>query len=281
MAGYSAPRAAVLLLALPLLISGVLGISVLIEPDAIQDGGPISISLSNVSDGSLLNITLTAGFSPSRGNSWLNFTNWNYPFALQGGRVTVSGRNVERITLYVQAGNTLKSAPPKGGTGIVALEIPLDIQPVMYHDFRIGYEVHNETMPVVLTLIQQGTKAGAERDAVLTPSIVGVGDGNLTVEVFANQILQDEGEIRVQIAPLPTPAPENTTATPTPVRTTTVTTPPAPTPARSTPSPSPSAPATTTPVPAPSPEGPFPWVVVFAAAIVVISLIADYFIMKD
>jgi len=280
-ARFPAPLPAAVLLALPLLISAVLGIGVQIQPDSIQEGSPISITLSNVTDGLYLNTTLTAAFPPAPGISWLNFTNWNYPFALRGGTVMVSGQNVNRITLLVRVGSMIKGAPPKPGTGNITVEIPMDILPSVYHDFRIGYEVHNASAPLIFTLVQQGAKAGPE-DAVLTPSVIGVGDGNLTVKILTNGTLQASKEIRIlKTAPLPTPAPGNTTVTlspaPTPSPTTLPATPPPP-PVRS-PPPGPS--VAPSPVPAPSPGSPSPWIIGFIATVIIIALVADYLLLKD
>ncbi|MDD1664045.1 MAG: hypothetical protein LUQ32_01710 [Methanomicrobiales archaeon] len=275
------PRPAALLLALPFLISAVLGIGVQIQPDIIQDGGPISITLSNVTDGYNLNTTLAAAFAPVPGVSWLNFTNWNYPFALDGGMVTVRGQNVNRITLIVRAGGVIKGAPPKPGTGDVTVELPMDFPPSLFHDFRIGYEVHNASAPLMFTLVQQGTKAGPE-DAVLTPSIIGVKEGNLTVKILTNGTLQGSKEIRIrESVPLPTPTEGNTTVTPSPSPTPPRTTLPVTTPPTPVPSPSVSPPVAPSPLPLPSPEGPSPWIIVYIAVIIIVTILADYIILKD
>jgi hypothetical protein len=274
-------RPAAALLAIPFLISAVLGIGVQIQPDTIQEGSPISITLSNVTDGYHLNTTLTATFPPASRVSWLNFTNWYYPFALEGGLVTVTGQNVNRITLLVRVGSTLKGAPPKPGTGNITVELPMDLLPSLYHDFRIGYEVHDISAPLMFTLVQQGTKVGPE-DAVLTPSIIGVGEGNLTVMILTNGTLEDRKEIRVlESAPLPTPTAEITTGTQSPTPTVSSTTPPVTTTPAPVPSPSVSPPVTPTPLPAPSPESSFPWIIIYVAVIIIVTIVADYFIMKD
>ncbi|MDD1668339.1 MAG: hypothetical protein LUO97_00915 [Methanomicrobiales archaeon] len=284
-------RPAVLLLALPLLFSAVLAIGVQIQPDLIKDGGPISITLSNVTDGYTLNMTLVAAFAPLPGISWLNFTNWDYPFALNGGKVTVRGQNVERITLIVRSGSTIKSAPPTPGTGDITVELPIDIPESVYHDFRIGYEVHNTSAPLMIALVQQGRKTGS-MDAILTPSIIGVKEGNLTVKILANGTLQGSKEIRIlETLPLPTPTEGNATATQTPASSPSATPPPgtspttSPPPRTSVPTPPASPPATTTPVSPPaspaSPEGGFPWIVVYVAFIIIVAILADYLILKD
>ena len=71
------PRLAAVLLALPLIFSAALGIGVLIQPDSIVEGGQISITLSNVTDGSVLNTTLVSSFPAASSTSWFNITNWN------------------------------------------------------------------------------------------------------------------------------------------------------------------------------------------------------------
>jgi hypothetical protein len=275
------PRPAAVLLVLPFLISAVLGIGVQIQPDIIQDGGPISITLSNVTDGYNLDTTLVATFPVSKGSSWFNITNWNYPFNLEGGMVKVSGQNVNRLTLLVRVGSIIKGAPPKPGTGNITVELPMDFLPSVYYDFRIGYEVHNASAPHMITLVQQGTKAGPE-DAVLTPSIIGVNEGNLTVKILTNGILQGSKEIRIQESvPLPTPIEGNTTITRSPVPTPPET--PLPVTTHSTPvsSPSVSPPVAPSPLPLPSPEGLSPWIIVYAAVIIIVTVLADYILLKD
>jgi hypothetical protein len=270
------------LLALPLLFPAVLGIGVQIQPDAMEDRNPISISLSNMTDGYSLNITLTATFIPAQNTSWLNFTDWNYPFTLDGGGVSVSGRNVNQLTLLIQAGNTLKTRR-ETGTGNITMGVPMDFPAVLYHDFRIGYEVHSPGAPLVLSLTQQGSKAGPE-DAVITPTVLGIEEGNLTVEVLANDTLQAEKEIRIlETAPLPTTTVEaNATVSPSPAPTTSPpTTRPATTRSTPKPSPTPSPSVTPSPVPPATPGGISPWILGYITVIIVIALVADYLLLRD
>jgi hypothetical protein len=302
MAGFSAPRALLLLLLLPLILTAVLGIEVIIEPDAIMDGGLVAISLSNVTDGYSLNITLTATFPPAQGTSWLNITDWNYPFALQRGKVMVRGRNVNRITFLTWAGGTLKTSR-ETGAGNVNAEIPLDIQPGLFNDFLIGYEVHNASNPLTISLVQQGIKMGPVEEAIISPTLMGIGEGNLSVQVSADGILVGGKEIPVlSEVPLPVPM-ENTTATPASETVPPATEPSETTPASpaSTPPPAPpatllSGPETPSPPPASTPPappaaplpgletpsgGPSPFIIIFGAAIIVITLISDYLLLKD
>jgi hypothetical protein len=277
MAGCSAPRAAILLLALPLILSAVLGIGVEIQPDTIGDRNPISITLSNVTDGLSFNVTITATFLPSPDTSWLNLTNWIYPFALHGGGATVSGQNVNQLTLLVRSGSTLRTRRDSGA-GNITLVTPLDFPAVLYHDFRLGYEAHDPDAPLTLTLIQQGTKAGPD-DAVLTPSIFGIREGNLTVKVLTNGTLQASKEIRVlEAEPSPTPT------TPAPLSPT-PTAPPETIPAPTSPAPivplSPSPTVTSSPAPATETGSPSPWILGFVTIIILIALIADYLLLKD
>ena len=281
---------------------------VAIEPAGIVDGDQLSITLLNVTDGTLLNTTLTAAFQPVPGVTWLNITNWNYPFALTQGKVTVSAGNANQVVFLVRAGGTYLMRRDTG-TGNITLDIPLDLQPLTIHDFRIGYEIHNAKAPLVFTLVQQGVKVGEETDANLTPSLAGLGEGKVTVAVLANGTFQGGKEIQVFGAgsPLPT-APqviETTTPSPVPTETATVlpeTTPPEPAPPE-TPPPAPTppeaTPAGTTPPPArPSPPqvtpattppaaplagetGPSPFVLGYAAIIILVAVIADYILLKD
>jgi hypothetical protein len=272
MAGCSAPRAAILLLALPLILSAVLGIGVEIQPDTIGDRNPISITLSNVTDGLSFNVTITATFLPSPDTSWLNLTNWIYPFALHGGGATVSGQNVNQLTLLVRSGSTLRTRRDSGA-GNITLVTPLDFPAVLYHDFRLGYEAHDPDAPLTLTLIQQGTKAGPD-DAVLTPSIFGIREGNLTVKVLTNGTLQASKGIRVlEAAPSPTPTEETRTAPPTTLPAPISTAPVLP--------PSPSPAVTSSPGPGTETGIPSPWLIGFVTIIILIALIADYLLLKD
>jgi hypothetical protein len=275
---------AALLLALPLLFSAALAVGVQIEPAAISEGNPVSVTLLNFTDGYVLNTTLIFAFQPSSSGSWVNITNWKNAFALTGGDVTVTGENVNRITLLVRAGSSLKSAPPKPGTGTISLTLPLDFPAEIYYDYRIQYEVHNASRPLTFTLTQEGIKAGPD-DSTFTPSIFGVREGTLTVEILANGTLQASRVINVtQVLPATIPSPGTTTATPPPS--------PAPTTVPAIPTPETTVPATmNTPVQTPSPtaapapvagpEAPSPGILGFATVIVIIAIIADYILLKD
>jgi hypothetical protein len=92
----------------------------------------------------------------------------------------------------------------ESGTGAISLEIPMDLEPFTFHDFRIGYEVHNASTPLTFTLIQQGTKMGAETDAVLTPSIIGAREGSLALVVMENSTLVNRTVIQI-VKPAPPP----------------------------------------------------------------------------
>jgi hypothetical protein len=311
MAGSPAPRACAFLLAVPLLFAAVLGIGALVGPDTIEDGNPITISVSGVTDGYILNTTLTATYLPSPGVEWLNLTNWKYPFALGNGSVMVRGQNVNLLTLLVQTGGTVRTGRDTG-TGNITKEIFLDVPAATTQDIRIAYKVHKASDPMVFTVFQHGTKAGTAEEALLTPSITGISEGDLSVQVLANDTLLASKEIRVLgaapppvpttevtvIAPSPSPAQpapaliEATPSLPAPIPSESPSSSPSPTPVPATPQP----PATTrplpvrtpphspaaTPSPGPaSPGTPFPWIMGYAAVIIVIAPIADYLFMKD
>ena len=277
---------AVALAAVPLLISAVLAIGVQVQPGNITDGSQISISLSNVTDGYILNTTVIAGFTPVTSPSWFNITNWRYSFGLGNGNVTVIGQNVNRIRLLVRAGTSLRTAE-NTGTGNIYLAIPMDILPELYYDYRVLYEVHDPDLPITLAVIQQGSKAGPD-ESQFDPSIYGVKEGNLTVEESTNGILQASRVIRVGVFP-ETPVP--TTAVPGGTRSPTPTTPETtvsgtPTPASPRPT-APRSPPPTTPSPtsSPAPEGglggPALVLLGFVAVIVIIAVVADYFLLRD
>ncbi|MDD1665693.1 MAG: hypothetical protein LUQ32_10085 [Methanomicrobiales archaeon] len=270
------PRPAAVLLALPLLFSAVLGIGVVIQPDSIMEGNQISITLSNVTDGYTLNTTLVSTFPAVSSTSWFNVTNWRYPFTLKGGNVLVSGQNVNRITLLIRAGSSIQGAPPKPGTGDITVELPMDILTGVYYDYRVLYEVHNASAPVTITLIQQGSKAGPDV-SVSTPYIYGADGGNLTIEVLANGTLEGSQVVRVgNPAPTPATTPQVTTVPRSPTPPTISTTPPAtPSPPVETPSVPP------TPPPTPGSVSFSPWIIGYAAIVIVITILADYFIMRD
>jgi hypothetical protein len=273
------PRPWAVLLVLPLLFSAVLGLGVEIQPDAITEGSPISITLSNVTDGLALNTTLVSSFPAASSTSWFNITNWMYSFGLEEGNVTVIGENVNRIMLLVRAGSGLRRAEGTG-TGNIIVGLPLDLLTGVYYDYRILYEVHNFTAPVRITLIQQGSKVGPD-DSVSTPSIYGVGEGNLTLEVLANGTLEERRVVRVGTpATIPATTPQitgNQSPTPPTVSGTVpaTTLPATPNPPVQTTSVPP------TPPPTPGPEGLSPWIIGFAALVIIIALLADYFIMRD
>lgn len=302
MAGYSFPKAVLLLVALPLLAPAVLGAGVVIGPDSIVDRGSISLSFTNVTNGTGLSTTLAMSFPPAQGVTWFNLTNWNYPFALSQGKVTVSAENVNMLMLLVRSGSTFQTRRVTG-TGNISVEIPLEFQPLTFYDFLIGYEVHSEKAPLVFTVVHRGYKDGAATDVHLIPSLIGVGDGNLTVSVLANATSLGSRVIRVySTAPPPTPAPVNTTAAPSPVTATPAQTTPAaatPSPAGTTPAPTVTTPSShgttpvrTTPVTAPptaaaSPAapaeepGPSLLIIAYVAIVILITAIADYVLLKD
>lgn len=300
MAGYSFPRAVFLLALLPLLAPVVLATGVVIGPDSIVDRGAISLSYTNVTNGTRLSTNMTAAFSPAVGVTWLNLTNWNYPFALRQGRVMVTGQNVNQLLLLVRVGGTFLTRRDTG-TGNISVEIPMDFQPYTFHDIRVGYEVHSTKAPLVLTIVQQGFKDGQVEDANITPSVIGAAGGNLTVSAAANNTVLGTKVIRV-LSAIPTPPPVSTTATPaaettapataTPVETTPAT-------AGSTPAPEITSPATsrTTAVPAITVAAPpgatetpgnpaedtglSPFILVYVATIILVAVVADYLLLKD
>ncbi len=289
MAGPSARGAALLIFLLSVLVLPALGIGVEVSPESIQDMNPFSINITDVTDGTSLGIGLTANFRPTSGTTWLNITGWNYPFALTGGRVSVTGRNVNQMIFMVRAGNTLRTLRGSGA-GNVTLEIPLDVQPLVYHDFLIGYEIHDGNAPLTFSLGQQGVKQGMETGALLTPSVIGIREGNLTVLVFANGSLQGSGSLMV-LEELP-PTPEETgNVTPEPTVSETPSLPPTtqtPLPSETPGTPEPSRPAPqetlTTPPPAETADvtsGPSPWILAYGAAVVIITLVADYLLLRD
>ena len=284
-------RAVSVLFVLPLLFAAVLGIGVLIQPVSVMDGNPISVSLTNITDGYSLGTTLTATFPPTTSTSWFNITNWKYSFALQSGNLTVTGKNVNRIMLLVRSGTTFHMAEDTG-TGVITVSLPTDILPGVYYDYRILYEVHNASAPVSISLTQQGSKTGPD-DSVSIPVIYGANGGNLAVEVRANGTLEGSQGILVGSTPvLPSTPTQGTTVPagsppPTVSVTATGTMPPATTtpPVTTTPVQAPSIETTTTVPPAttpvPGPGGIAPFIIGFAVVVIILAILADYFIMRD
>ncbi|HTY53154.1 MAG TPA: hypothetical protein VMB35_08160 [Methanomicrobiales archaeon] len=282
------------LLAFPLVVSAALGAGMQVQPAAIGDGSPISLSFANVTDGDVLAVTLAASFHAPSSPAWFNVTNWRYAFGIQGGNITVTGTNVNRVMLLSREGTTIRRAE-NTGTGNIQVMLPVEIQPGVYYDYRVLYEVHASGDPVSITIVQQGTKAGAD-DSSSTPSIFGVGEGNLTISSTDNGIPVGMAQVLVG-SNLPVPVPENTTATTPGVPETTGTpgasgTPPASlTPPAVTATGPPTtvmvtaAPAGQTPAPGPVDTQPPGWfftmITGFALVIIVISVIADYLIMRD
>jgi hypothetical protein len=285
--GSPGKRALVLLLVLPVLASAVLGNGVLIQPDTIVDGNQFSFILTGIPDGNSINATLVATFPAASPTSWFNITNWKYDFSLQKGNIAVIGGNVNRIILLVRVGSTFRMAEDTGA-GNIRVEIPMDILSDVYHDYRIMYEVHNSSVPVSITIIQAGSKVGPE-DSASTPFIAGAGGGNLYLEVLVNGALEGSQAIRVNHpSALPTNTPQITTV---------------PQPTSQTPSPSPptisvTVPGTTFPVipnppaqttlvpptllPTQGPEGgASPWIIGYASLVIVITILADYYLLKD
>jgi len=283
------------LLAFPLVVSAALGAGMQVQPAAIGDGSPISLSFANVTDGDVLAVTLAASFHAPSSPAWFNVTNWRYAFGIQGGNITVTGTNVNRVMLLSREGTTIRRAE-NTGTGNIQVMLPVEIQPGMYYDYRVLYEVHASADPVSITIVQHGTKAGPD-DSSSTPSIFGVGEGNLTVSATDNGIPVGMAQVLVG-SNLPVPMPGNTTAT-TPGVPETTGTPGTP---ALTPPTSPIPPAVTaiqpptaamvtaapvgqTPSPGPVDAQPPDWfftmITMFALVIIVISVIADYLIMRD
>jgi len=277
------PPSIAALLAIPLLFSAVLATGFQVAPASTSDGNPVSITLSNVTDGYDLNTTLVFTFPVTSPDSWLNITGWMNAFSLTDGNVTVTGENVNLITPFVRAGSTLRSTSPQGGTGYITLLIPMDLPADTYLDYRIRYVVHNTSLPLTLVLTQQGIKAGAD-DSVSTPTITGVGEGNMTVEVTANGALLPAQVVRF-VSAVPTPAATLVTpqVTPSPAPTAAPTTMPtlvATTREATLPS-TPVTPVQGTPVPVPGPEGPSPGILGYAIVILIIAILGDYILLKD
>ena len=273
----------VLLLLLPVFVTAALAIGVQIQPGSIVDGNPISVTLSNVTDGYTLSTTLVSTFPATSHTNWLNITNWRYDFDLQKGNITVIGENVNRIRLVVRVGSTLRTAEDTGAGNII-VGIPMDILTGVYYDYRILYQVHNASAPVTITLIQQGIKMGTD-DSVSTPSIYGVGGGNIALEVRANGILEGgqgisvalPGTMTANTTPQITPGSQPPTQQPsvsTTVPGTTLPATPSP-PVQTTPPVSPS------PPPPPGPQSLSPFIIGYAGLIILITILADYFIMRD
>jgi hypothetical protein len=157
----------------------------------------------------------------------------------------------------------------------------MDILTGVYYDYLVLYEVHNASAPVTITLIQQGRKVGTD-DSVSTPFIYGADGGNMTLKVLVNGTLEASQVVRVgnrttipATTPQITQGPEPPTPPPVTATVPRTTIPATPSPPVQTPS------LPRTPPATPGPEGLSPGIIGYAAVIIIVAILADYFLLKD
>jgi len=196
------------------------GTAVTLSPTTVSPGDAITITITDLPDGSDFALEITSDDLISSGAEWYNLTNFQMPFSLKCGELCVVGGNVNSIFFEAKKGGVTQSVT-KEGAGSVTISETRDINQGTYEYIRIRGAVADPDAPASVDLSFSGEKHG-DNDSEFEFAIEGASSGTVEVAVTVDctELLCETITI---VAPTPTPRPPSSggdssppTPTPTP-----------------------------------------------------------------
>jgi len=180
------------------------GTAVTLSPTTVSPGDAITITITDLPDGSDFALEITSDDLISSGAEWYNLTNFQMPFSLKCGELCVVGGNVNSIFFEAKKGGVTQSVT-KEGAGSVTISETRDINQGTYEYIRIRGAVADPDAPASVDLSFSGEKHG-DNDSEFEFAIEGASSGTVEVAVTVDctELLCETITI---VAPTPTPTP--------------------------------------------------------------------------
>ena len=194
------------LFALATLLVGPAGaVGVEVRPDRVLDGDTVTISLSDLSNGTVFSLRLDGAVAP-RPDGTFGFTTTDLvmPFSLEQGQVQASLEKTETNELVVRKGDTQARISGASQDGRYETERKIAIGAGTYDEIGLSGTAAPGATTVRTTLSLTGVKRGPA-DGTISFTVRGVTSGTMTVSVYANAEKVYGKELPLGPASTPTP----------------------------------------------------------------------------
>jgi len=215
-----------LLLILVILITTVSAVTITANPDVVQKGGTVTLTITDLPDGASFSLDISGKFAVTPGEKFtFQTSNFNMPFALNNGIVSATTQGTKSTTFAVKKGDAIAQVGNVADeNGYFTISQDYEITSGVYDYLTLGGRARDDTSTLSSTMNLLGTKNGPVNSAI-SFTIDGIDDGEvyLTVLVNGEQPSPDGFKKIIVGNGIATPTP-TATATATPTETTTTTT---------------------------------------------------------
>jgi hypothetical protein len=174
------------------LAPGVAAVSVTESPDNVQKGDQITLTISDLADGSSFSLEIGGKFAVTPGASFSFITrSFNMPFSLNKGTVSATTQGTRTTAFSVQKGDSIvQVGSAADSSGYFTISKEYDIGSGVYDYLMLTGKARTDTSVISSSMNLIGTKKGPS-SSVITFTIDGIDNGEvyLTALVDGNQVL--------------------------------------------------------------------------------------------
>lgn len=196
------------------LISGAGAVSVTASPDTIQEGGTVTISLSDIPDGASFSLKIDAAFAVSPDSEFaFRAEEFVMPISLKNSTVLATTEQTQKMTFSgkTPGGSTITRGKLADEDGRCSISEGIDIGAGTYDHLSLGGTAGEKSAEVRASMSLDGEKQGP-KDSEITFQVAGITDGVVTIIALVNghEELSKEITIGKGIVQTPTtPRPSN------------------------------------------------------------------------
>lgn len=169
-----------------LMAAPVCGTTITLEPDQIESGETVSISISDLPDGAVFTLDMQARLQVTPGATF-SFETGNFvmPFTLEDGELAASMENTEQNILNAKKGDTEVKKIGSSIDGYYSTSEAGTISAGTYEFIRVGGSASPDATEVIATLSLSGTKNGPD-DSVISFDAIGTSAGSVDISVHVD-----------------------------------------------------------------------------------------------
>lgn len=185
--GVISIRIHTLVLIFALLVAApVCGTTITLEPDQIESGETVSISIFDLPDGAVFTLDMQARLLVTPGATF-SFETGNFvmPFTLVDGELAASLENTEQNILNAKKGDTEVKKIGRSVDGQYSTSEAGTISAGTYEFIRVGGIASPDATEVIATLSLSGTKNGPD-DSVISFDAIGTSAGSVDISVHVD-----------------------------------------------------------------------------------------------
>jgi hypothetical protein len=169
-----------------LMAAPVCGTTITLEPDQIESGETVSISIFDLPDGAVFTLDMQARLQVTPGATF-SFETGNFvmPFTLEDGELAASLENTEQNILNAKKGDTEVKKIGRSVDGQYSTSEAGTISAGTYEFIRVGGIASPDATEVIATLSLSGTKSGPD-DSVISFDAIGTSAGSVEISVHVD-----------------------------------------------------------------------------------------------